>query len=225
MKLVHRFIGSISALAGILLIILIAVNCIFIQDSFLNGTNERYKVHKNLSMSEEDLQQVVHAMISYVKGQADSPQVVVTIKDAEVEFFNQKELGHLADVQSLMRKLAVGAVILALVFIGGEVFLFMKKDYKYMVQGVFGAWIILAACVIVVGIIAVIDIELVITGFHRLCFSNENWVLNPALDRSVWMFRTNMYKDVLLTLIGIIGTVAVLSVGGAVWGLKKKSNK
>ena len=94
--------GSVPALAGILLVVLTVVNLILVQDSFLNYTNEKYSVHKTLSMSEDDLEKVVHSMISYVKGKSDSPQIAVEIHGKEMDFFNIKEVGHLEDVRVLV---------------------------------------------------------------------------------------------------------------------------
>ena len=69
----------------------------------------------------------------------------------------------------------------------------------------------LTACI---GITALVDIDRVITGFHQMFLSESKWVLNPAKDRSVWMFRTNMYADVIITLGIIVGVVAIGTIGG-----------
>ena len=208
-------------MAGILLVIIMAINGLMLQDVFLNGTNEKYQVSQKLSMSEEELREVVHAMIGYAKGQADSPQLVVEIKGEATEFFNPKEGGHLADVRQLVNKLKVLTVGLLILLLAGEGYLFWKKDYRSMLLGIFFAWGILLLLVAFVGILAFVDIDLVVSGFHKLCFSNENWVLNPAQDRSVWMFRTNMYVDVLLMLGEIVLATAAVTIGGGALALKK----
>lgn len=222
MKCKNVFIGSISALAGILLVILLVVNCILVQESFLNFTNHKYSVEKNLSMTEEDLKEVVHAMVSYVKGTSDSPQTIVEIKGNDVEFFNEKEIGHLKDVRILIRNIYIAMIVMLLVCVVGEGYLLYKKDYQAIQKGVFVAWGILLAIAVIIGILALIDIKIVVRGFHQIFLSESKWVLNPALDRSVWMFRSYMYKDVILALAGIIGGVAIVTLAPAVFIRKKK---
>lgn len=220
MKITYRLVGSISALAGILLMILLLINCILVQDGFLNGTNAKYKVYKNVSMSEEELKVVVHHMIGYVKGQLDSPQVSVSIKDKQMEFFNEKELGHLKDVRTLVNNLYITMWAFLLMSFGGVGYLIYQKKYMEIVKGIEISWIVLGVVTVVVGILALIDIDLVVTGFHKMFLSNSQWVLNPALDRSVWMFRTRMYGDVIVVLGSIVVAVAAVSLGAA-FGMRK----
>ena len=67
-----------------------------------------------------------------------------------------------------------------------------------------------------------VDIDKVITGFHQMFLSDSKWVLNPAKDRSVWMFRTNMYADVILAIGGIVAMTALITIGGTSWLTRKK---
>lgn len=224
MKYKNSFIGSISALAGILLVILMIVNGILVQESFLNYTNHKYGVEKNLSMTEADLKKVVHGMVSYVKGKIDSPQVTVKINDEDVEFFNKKELGHLEDVRVLIQHLYISMIVLMLICVAGEGYLIYKKDYNTMGKGVFLAWGILLSVAAIIGILAIIDIDIVVTGFHQMFLADSNWILNPAKDRSVWMFRTSMYKDVILVLAGIVGGTALVTLTAS-FVMKRKKKK
>ena len=223
MKYKNVFIGSISALAGILLVILVLVNCILVQESFLNYTNQKYSVEKNLSMTESDLKDVVHAMVSYVKGKTDSPQIKVEIKGNEVDFFNKKEIGHLEDVRILIRNIYIAMLAMCIVSVAGVGYLVYKKDYSAMRKGVLFAWMLMLLVSVLVGILAIIDIDIVVTGFHQIFLSGSKWVLNPALDRSVWMFRTFMYKDVVLVLGGIVAGVAAITIVPVVLIGKRKN--
>ena len=226
MKHINSVIGSISALAGILLVILIGVNSVLVQESFLNYTNQKYSVEQNLSMTEEDLQKAVHGMISYVKGKADTPQVTVQIKEQPVDFFNEKEIGHLEDVRLLLENVYASMWIMLVVCVVGAGYLIYKKQYLQIQKGVKRAWLFLLAISLVVGLLAIIDIDLVVTGFHKMFLSDSQWILNPALDRSVWMFRSYMYADVLLALAGIVVATAAISIGPLVaYKLKKNNHK
>ena len=218
MKNKYLFMGSISALAGILLIILIAINVILVQDEFLKYTNHKYYVEQNLAMTSDDLDKVTEQMISYVKGFSDSPQIVVPIKGAATEFFNKKEIGHLTDVRELIIKIYVFMVVALVVCVLGVRKLIKEKAFDALIHGVKRAWGGLLLVSVVIGILALIDIDLVITGFHVLFLSDSAWVLNPALDRSVWMFKTYMYVDVIIVIGCIVAAVAIASAVGVVVG-------
>ena len=222
MKYIKLFMGSVPALAGILLVVLTVVNLILVQDSFLNYTNEKYSVHKTLSMSEDDLEKVVHSMITYVKGKSDSPQIAVEIRGEEADFFNKKEVGHLEDVRALVKNIYVTMLVLLIISVTGEVILFVRKEWNIIWKGVLVAWGILFIFAACIGITALVDIDKVITGFHQMFLSDSKWVLNPAKDRSVWMFRTNMYADVILAIGGIVAMTALITIGGTSWLTRKK---
>lgn len=221
MKIKNLLAGSISAFAGILLVILLLVNLIVVQDSFLKYTNNKHHVYKNLLMSSSELDKVTEQMVAYVKGKVDSPQIVVEIAGQQTEFFNQKEIGHLADVRELIAGLYVGMVCMAVVCVIGFVYLVKKKFYDVIAKGVFVAWGLIIGMAVVIGIVALIDIHFVIDGFHKLFLGGSTWVLNPALDRSIRMFRTDMYIDVLIVIGCIIAVVGILSVSGATLGVRR----
>lgn len=210
------FIGSISAFAGILLVILLLINLIVVQDFFLKYTNNKYHVYENLSMSASELDKVTEQMVAYVKGAVDSPQILVEIGERDVEFFNAKEIGHLKDVRELISKIYVFMLILFAICIIGSAYLMKKKAYDVLAKSIYFAWGIIVLVAVGIGVTALVDINLVIDGFHKLFLGDSTWVLNPSLDRSVWMFMKGMYQDVLIVIGMIIVMVCVASIGGAI---------
>lgn len=221
MKTINYAIGTISALAGIIFIIYLGINTFLVQDSFLNHTNEKYGIAESLSMEEADLREAVHAMISYVKGGIDNAQIVVPIAGEDTEFFNEKELIHLMDVRNvlaLISKIAVGCLF---VCVAGEIYLVLVKDEKAVIKGVRYAWMLMLVAVLVIGVIAMEDINKIVVGFHELFFTNDLWLLNPATDRSVWMFKNEMYADALVRIAGIVGGTACVTLGGTTFYKKK----
>ena len=221
MKNKNLFMGSISAFAGILLVILMLINLFVVQDSFLKYTNHKYHVEENLAMSSAELDKVTEKMVAYVKGMTDSPQIIVEINGKKTEFFNEKEIGHLFDVRELVSKLYVAMLVMCVVCVIGMRNIIKKKAYDAVINGVFLAWGILVFIVAGIGVAALVDINLVIDGFHEMFLGDSTWVLNPSLDRSVWMFMTNMYEDVLIVIGVIVGTVAFTSMGTA-WIARKR---
>ena len=220
MKLINYFWGSISALAGILLMICMIIDLTVVQSSFLNYTNEKYNVAEKLSVTDEELEKVVCTMISYVKGESEDAQIIVEVGGIKTEFFNQKELKHLLDVKNLMIIFRKIKIVLTIPFGVGTLFMLKKKKTKELATGIILTWFVLIVMSLVMGIMAIIDINNLVNGFHKLFFTDDTWILNPALDRSVWMFRSDMYKDVLLQIGKIIFGIFIFTNGIAFANLK-----
>ncbi len=214
MKIRYCLLGSVPALAGILLMIFIAVDTFILQGSFLNGTNQKYGVAQDLHMSEEDLEKAAYAMVEYVEGKRKDAQVMVVVDGRKTGFFTEKEMIHLVDVRNLISGFKVFRNICIIIFaIGAILFLWEKKIREFCV-GFWIAWGILLIAAIVVGAMAFIDIDLVINGFHEIFFDNDLWILSFSEHRSLWMFQDEMYVDFLCYIAGImIGILGITMVG------------
>ena len=221
-KVVNYMIGTVSALAGIIFLIYLGIHTFLIQDSFLNYTNQKYGIAERLSMEDTDLRDAVHAMIAYVEGDAQDAQIVLPIGGEDTEFFNEKELIHLKDVRDVLALIAKIAVSCLFVCVLGELYLIISKHSKVVLAGIWIAWGIMLVATLVIAVIAMNDINRIVVGFHELFFTNDLWLLNPATDRSVWMFTNEMYGDALARIAGIVGVTALLTLGGAFFVKKRR---
>lgn len=224
MKIKEYLLGSITIFAGIIFFLILLINIFLVQGSFLTYTNEKYQVDVSLSLSKEDLKKATYAMVDYVTGKIDSPQVTVSVKGKETDFFNEKEIGHLADVRAVIVLIYVIMAICGIVSLLGAVYLWKRNKLVALRKGVYIAWSIILVLALVIAFIAVIDINILIVGFHKLFFTNDNWMLNFATDRSVWMFKEVMYADALIRIGAITGGIAVVTLGGAIISKKLKAD-
>lgn len=225
MKFRYCLLGSVPALAGILLMIFIAVDTLIIDSSFLDKTNQKYHVAQDLQMSETDLEKATEAMVDYVEGKISEAQVSVEVAGEKTEFFTEKELVHLVDVRELIHSFKNFRNLCIVLFILGILFFVWKKKIGEFCIGVWIAWGILFIVAIVVAAFAAVDIDLVINGFHEIFFSNDLWVLNFSLHRSLWLFQDQMYVDVLRYIAGIMGTIFTLTVVGTIIGYTKEMKR
>ena len=214
MKIRYCLFGSVPALAGILLMIFIAVDTLIIESSFFDTTNKKYGVAQDLLMSEEDLEKATAAMMGYVEGKLPDAQVSVVVDGERTEFFTEKELVHLVDVRELIRSFKIFRNLCIILVILGTLFFIWKKKIGEFCVGVWISWGILLILTIVVAAFAVTDIDLVINGFHEIFFTNDLWVLNFSLHRSLWLFQDQMYADVLRYIAGIMGAIFAVTMVG-----------
>ena len=183
----------ITAVAGVLVLIYIAFFSAVMNDSFLEKVNIRIGTHEKLGMSEEDLGKVARSMIYFTKGESDVLQVRVTMNGVERDFYNEKELLHIEDVRDLVREVRIFITVCGIVFVTGSIWAIWSKNVHKLAKGFLvglGLVIVLAA---VVGVIAVIDMQAVIYGFHNLFFDNDLWLLDSRTDMVIWLFSHEMY--------------------------------
>lgn len=213
MRCIYQIIGSISAFAGILLILLVLVDVFIINEGMLNYTNNEYGVAEILSISEEELRQVVHEMVTYVKGRSDDPQIMIMVEGEKQKFYTDREIEHLDDVRRLYGRIRIAFLVLFLEVICGVMYLRKKNMMLCILKGIYSSWIIILVLGMIVALVSYVDIKNVVNVFHKIFFNNSNWVLNPVLHRSVWMFRNHMYKDIVMRLGVIVGITATFSLG------------
>ncbi len=225
MKIRYCLLGSIPALAGILLMIFVALDTFILEGSFLNGTNRKYEVAQDLMMSEEDLEKATYAMVDYVEGKISDAQVSVMVNGQETEFFTEKELVHLVDVRNLISKFKVFRNICIIIFFAGTILILWKRKIREFCVGFWIAWGILLIAAFAVGAMAFMDIDLVINGFHKIFFNNDLWILSFNQHRSIWMFQDEMYVDFLGYIAGIMMTILGITMIGTMGAYKFGASK
>lgn len=220
MKVRYCLLGSVPALAGILLMIFVAVDSFILQGAFLDGTNAKYGVARDLHMSEEDLSKATYAMVEYVEGKIPDAQVMVVADGRKTGFFTEKELAHLVDVRNLIQGFKVFRNICIIIFFIGAILFLWKRKIRELCVGFWIAWGILLIAAIAVGALAFIDIDLVINGFHEIFFDNDLWILSFSQHRSLWMFQDEMYVDFLRCIAGIMTGILGITIVGTVIGYR-----
>lgn len=199
----------ISAMAGMLLLIYIAFFGAVMNESFLRDVNIKLGTHEQLGMSEEDLAEVAETMVHFTKGETDTLQVWVTMDGVERGFYNEKEIAHIEDVRELVKSVRIFVGCCAAVCLVGVILLSYTKNVDKLAGGFLISLGLVVAAAIVVGIVAVNDMQAVIYGFHHLFFDNDLWLMNKEQDMVIWLFSHDMYGSAIIR-IGIWLAVLII---------------
>lgn len=190
--------GVITAMAGMLLLIYIAFFGAVMQPEFLKDVNVKLDTHIKLGMSEDDLEKVVNSMVFFTTGKQNTLQVRVTMHGVERDFYNEKEIAHIEDVRELVQKVRVCMIICGVIFaVGTMVFCCIKEKIRLATGFLVSLGMILLAAVFI-AVVAVIDMQAVVNGFHYLFFDNDLWWLDYRTDMVVWLFSNDMYGDAII---------------------------
>ena len=185
MKLLHYFLGILCAFCLMILFLITSVEAVtYWTPGYYEKEYTKYNVAEDVNMELDDLLSVTHEMMAFLRGDRADLHVPTVVGGVSREFFNEREIAHMEDVRnlflaavSLRRICALIAVLcIALLF-------FLKADVKRILPKMLrlgtGIFLLLAA-----GLTLIIstDFTKYFIVFHKIFFTNDLWMLNPATD-------------------------------------------
>ncbi|MDD3140157.1 MAG: TIGR01906 family membrane protein, partial [Lachnospiraceae bacterium] len=141
------------------------------------------------------------------------------------EFFNEREITHMEDVQKLFvagMNLRVAALI---IMIGlSALLVILKTSWKRILPKVF-QYTTVALGVVTIGLVALFasDFNTYFTKFHEMFFSNDLWVLDPATSLLINMLPEGFFVDIASRVGIVFGVLLIISFAAAtLWRIKPK---
>lgn len=127
----------------------------------------------------------------------------------------------MADVRNLflgglkIRNLCVAFAVLLIAGLAAG-----RADLKRLLpKAYFKAVLIFAALILFLGVACTIDFTACFTLFHKIFFTNDLWMFDPADDYMIRMLPEGFFSDMVLRIGGIFaGMLAVLWIIFALWG-------
>ena len=170
-------------------------------------------VLEEAGISEADLLQLDTGLARYLKGEQDELDYRMPVFGQIQPAFNRRELEHLQDCRRLFAPIVNPWLNIGLAVLG--VYLALQGRHRSDLEGrryVLGAW--LAAGVILLplgmlGLWAAMDFSSAFTFFHRILFTNDLWLLNPATDLLIRICPASMFANMGLR-IGLKSLAALL---------------
>lgn len=216
MKILQRFL---SVLAGISLLILLCITAaeaaIYLDFDFYQNEYEKYEVLDDLNMTMDNVMEVTHHMMAYLRGNEEELRVVTQVDGREQDFFNEQDRFHMEEVKHIfcnalrIRRIAAGIFLGALVLL-----VMMKAEWKRMISKAYMVLTGLTACI--TGILAVLMIRnfnQCFVIFHEIFFDNDLWMFEPETDYMIRMLPEGLFAD-FAARIGIFAGVFLLIVFG-----------
>ena len=144
---------------------------------------EKLGVAQEIGLTEEGLHAVTQKLIGYCRGAEESLQIEVEVHGVLRPFFSERELLHMVDVQKLFGLANWLCPLLCLPGVALAGFaIFARRSRlrpgKYLLYGMGAGLAVIAGA----GIYALLDFTAFWTAFHHLFFTNDLWLLNPAVD-------------------------------------------
>ena len=135
-----------------------------------------------------------------------------------VDELNEKEISHMNDVRRLIAlcktvrtaciSLAAGLAVAA-AWVGAG----LKRRHRPVIIGaVCGAFALALGAVVFIGMMDANGFQAMFVGMHRLIFTNDNWLLNPATDMLIRTMPQNLFETALYDVLGQFARALSLSI-------------
>ena len=193
MKYLHRTAGIITAFCLMIILFITSVEAVvYWTPGYFEKEYAKYNVLDSLpSMTMDSLLHVTDEMMDYLRGDRDDLHVTTTMGGEQREFFNEREIAHMEDVQVLFLKalsirracLVLGAGLLILMAATRARMGRVLPPSLCMGTGLF------FGLITVLGLIISTDFTKYFILFHHIFFTNDLWILDLPRTCSSTLFR------------------------------------
>lgn len=199
--------GITAAVAMLLLIIAILITSFQVaiygdpEYKFYEKEYRKYQVTESLQMEMDDVMDVTEKMMDYLIGRREELSVETTVNGEMMDFFNEQDRLHMADVKNLF----LGGLALRWWLLGIFVLLILilifplKADWKRILPKAYfislGIFLVLT---ILLGCLFASDFTKYFTIFHEIFFTNDLWLFDPATDLMIRMLPEGFFYDMVI---------------------------
>lgn len=217
MRYLHRFAGIITAFCLMAILFITSVEAVvYWSPGYFEKEYTKYGVLESLpSMTMKDLLHVTDEMMDYLRGDREDLHVMTTMGGEEREFFNDREIAHMEDVQVLFLKaltirrvcLALAAVLILFMAATGARIRRVLPSSLCIGTGLF------FGLITVLGLIISTDFTKYFIMFHHIFFTNDLWILDPATDMLINIVPEGFFMDTAARIAILFGSLSLLLFG------------
>lgn len=185
MKLLHNTLGILCAFALMITLLITSVETVtYWTPGYYEKEYAKYNVLEDVKMEMEDLLDVTHEMMAFLRGNRADLHVPTIVDGQPREFFNEREIAHMEDVRGLfLAAIALRRGCLAVIAACVALLLALKADVKNVLPKMLcvGTGLFFAVLAVLAGIISTNFTKYFII-FHEIFFNNDLWMLDPRTD-------------------------------------------
>lgn len=229
MKRRNQFVMGVILFLLIIVALISSLQIVAYGDSeykFYQKLYEKYTVVEDLDMQMDDVMHVTKHMMAYLIGQEEELSIIVPVDGKEQDFFNEQDRLHMADVRNLfigglqVRTICVGIIGILIVLL-----IIRKVEWKKLLVEVYGKVLgLLAGILLFVVLACCIDFTACFTIFHKIFFTNDLWLFDPATDYMIRMLPEGFFVQFAARIVEVFVAFLVVLTGIVVFVKKKISS-
>ena len=230
MKDNHVLSYALGILFSFCLIVTLLITSVEAVTYWTPGYYEReyskYNVTEDVHMEMDDLLDVTKEMMAYLRGNREDLHVPTIVDGQPREFFNDREIAHMEDVQGLfigglwLRRIGILITLCfaSLAYFWGHKSSERTAALKRLIPKslCIGTGAVFAVALALIGIIST-DFSKYFIVFHKIFFNNDLWVLDPRTDMLINIVPEGFFFDTAARIAMVFaGIVMVFFVGNLV---------
>lgn len=198
MKFIHYILGILFSFCLIITLLITSVEAVtYWTPGYYEKEYEKYNVTADVHMEMEDLLDVTHEMMAYLRGNREDLHVPTIVNGQPREFFNEREIAHMEDVRGLflagltIRRICIIAAIVCLVILS-----VLKADIKKVLPTAIcvGTGLFFAVSCGLAALIST-DFTKYFIIFHQIFFDNDLWILDARTDLLINIVPEPFFMD------------------------------
>ncbi|MGN1267781.1 MAG: TIGR01906 family membrane protein [Dorea sp.] len=195
---------------------------------FYQKLYEKYTVLEDLNMEMDDVMEVTDYMMAYLIGEEEELSIVTNVDGREQDFFNEQDRLHMLDVKNLFLgglELRTHCLIAAAILLG--VLILKKANLRPLIPKAYATALgIFLGIVVFLAIAFTIDFTACFTIFHKIFFTNDLWLFDPATDYMIRMLPEGFFASMVVRIVAIfVGILFLIMFFIFVWKHFDKKNK
>lgn len=227
MKHLHNLLGIFCGIALMIVLFITSIEAVaYWTPGYYEKEYTKYNVLEAVDMEMEDLLEVTEEMMAYLRGNREDLHVPTIVGGKPREFFNEREIAHMEDVQVLfLAAMSIRRWCLALIAACIAALFFLKADVKRVLPRTVcaGTALFFSVLAVLAGIIST-NFSKYFVVFHHIFFDNDLWILDPATDLLINIVPEPFFRDTALR-IGITYGLAVAVVFlVCIWIIRRQKN-
>ena len=212
MRVIHMTAGVFCVLSLMIVALISAVDiAVYGNINYFQKEYQKYRVTESVNIEEKELLLVTKEMMSYLRGTRDDLHIKAVIDGKEQEFFNEKEIAHMEDVQVLFIGGQWLRVISGILFVIASAFLIFQNKKEFLLKVLRNGMIFFIAAIAAIAALISTNFTKYFVIFHKIFFSNNIWILNPDTDRLINIVPEGFFIDTSIR-IAILFFVMILGV-------------
>lgn len=214
MKLLHKFLGILCAFALMITLLITSIEAVtYWTPGYYEKEYAKYNVLESVDMEMDDLLDVTHEMMAFLRGNRADLHVPTIVGGQPREFFNEREIAHMVDVQGLfLAAISLRRICLVLIIACVALLFALKADVKRVLPKMLciGTGLFFATLAVLTGIIST-NFSKYFIVFHHIFFNNDLWMLDPRTDLLINIVPEPFFADTAAR-IGITYGISVATV-------------
>lgn len=203
-KVLLYILSVICVLCIIFSLAFTAMEVVIFDESRFHDSYEDNGLYEFIGADEDDLKEITHEMMLYLKGDREDLVMYADIKGKYQQVFEEREILHMVDVQYLFLAGIKIRNISAVIAIALLILLFaLEKKKAIKPLCISYLWVMAAILIIAVilGIIMLIDFSALFLKFHLMFFDNDLWLLDLDTDVLIQMLPEQFFNDMALAIV------------------------